>query len=317
MTTFKKFWAFMDGEGEGGAGSAGTSDTVTDTTFDTPVAEDSGNEDPGYNFIDMVPEKHREAKWVGNLKSIDDMFDQFANAQEMIGKKTINVPSPDASAEEYLKFAEGLRPETPDAYEFTPPQLPDEYKDLQGYVAKQYENSEMMGDIKGVLHKYGVPKSVAGSLVAELDLTVFKHNSKDSSAKMAEAVATQKQLELDFDVAMAERFGQDKDAAIKRAESMFEKYAPKEYNEIAKTLPGPALAYLVAFADNVRKSLGEDSSAVSAGRQTQGGTSPEELRKEAMRLMQLPEYRDAMHPNHDMTVKKVNDIYSTQLPKFT
>ena len=48
----------------------------------------------------FIPEEYREKGWTKNINSIDDLYKAYDNAQGLIGKKTIGIPSDDASPEE-------------------------------------------------------------------------------------------------------------------------------------------------------------------------------------------------------------------------
>ena len=42
-----------------------------------------------------VPEAYKDAGWAQNIKSPDDLWGQFANAQSLIGKRPAGIPLAD------------------------------------------------------------------------------------------------------------------------------------------------------------------------------------------------------------------------------
>ena len=65
----------------------------------------------------VVPDEYKEAGWANNIHSIEDLWTQHANAQKLIGKKTIGIPTEDSSENEINEFYAKLRPEAEDKYD--------------------------------------------------------------------------------------------------------------------------------------------------------------------------------------------------------
>lgn len=66
----------------------------------------------------VVPDAYKEAGWTKNIHSIDDLWSQHANAQQLIGRKTVGIPTADSSEQEYIDFYSKTRPESQDGYDF-------------------------------------------------------------------------------------------------------------------------------------------------------------------------------------------------------
>lgn len=47
---------------------------------------------PPAESVFTIPDQYKEKGWSKNVKSIDDLFNQFDNAQKLIGKKTPQKP---------------------------------------------------------------------------------------------------------------------------------------------------------------------------------------------------------------------------------
>lgn len=65
-----------------------------------------------------VPDAYKDAGWVKNIHSVDDLWNQHANAQTLIGRKTVGIPTADSSEQELLDFYAKVRPESQDGYDF-------------------------------------------------------------------------------------------------------------------------------------------------------------------------------------------------------
>lgn len=78
------------------------SDVSVDTQPDNTAADNTG----GF----FVPDEYKEAGWTQNIKSYDDLWKMNANAQNLIGRKTIGVPAEDATDAEINEFYAKIRP---------------------------------------------------------------------------------------------------------------------------------------------------------------------------------------------------------------
>lgn len=66
----------------------------------------------------VVPDAYKAAGWTKNIRSYDDLWNQHANAQQLIGRKTIGIPTADASEQELIDFYSKIRPEKLEDYDF-------------------------------------------------------------------------------------------------------------------------------------------------------------------------------------------------------
>ena len=124
----------------------------------------------------VVPEAYKDAGWASNIHSVDDLWTQHANAQKLIGKKTIGIPNADSSEQEYEDFYSKVRPESMDGYDI----------DLA-------DDTEMFKDI---FYKNGISARQAKAITEAY---------KDSVRKASEGLYSQEGL----DTAMHEFVGSD------------------------------------------------------------------------------------------------------------
>ncbi len=85
----------------------------------TDVEPQGGETQPVESISEFsVPEAYKEAGWAKNIHSVEDLWSQHANAQTLIGRKTVGIPGADASEQEVLDFYAKIRPESQDDYDF-------------------------------------------------------------------------------------------------------------------------------------------------------------------------------------------------------
>jgi len=102
-----------DSSGAGQATAPATTEASSSVTTEPSVSAPASTEN---TF--SIPEKYQEEKWATNIKSEDSLWDSYANAQGLIGKKTIGVPTADSSDEEWNDFYSKTRPESAENYNF-------------------------------------------------------------------------------------------------------------------------------------------------------------------------------------------------------
>lgn len=95
-----------------------------------------------------VPDAYKESGWAANIKSVDDLWSQHANAQKLIGKKTIGIPTADSSENEIEEFYAKVRPESIDKYDFDLEGDTDYFKDIF------FKNGISSRQAKGIVDAY-------------------------------------------------------------------------------------------------------------------------------------------------------------------
>lgn len=95
-----------------------------------------------------IPDDYKDAGWASNIHSVDDLWSQHANAQKLIGKKTIGIPTEDSSEEEISEFYSKVRPEAEDKYDI------DLGDDTEMFKKIFYENGISARQAKSITEAY-------------------------------------------------------------------------------------------------------------------------------------------------------------------
>jgi hypothetical protein len=131
---------------------------------DDPAPEplDFGSEDVYNQFRESLSDEQKELPIFKETKSLKALADQTVNAQKMLGKQRLPVPSDDWGDNEWDDFYSKLRPETSSDYEL-PESL--ELKLSEDGETKEYKfDEETTGQLKEVAHNLGLTKRQANQL---------------------------------------------------------------------------------------------------------------------------------------------------------
>lgn len=293
----------MSGEGSTNAGETTTSTTTStadtggstsSTSTTTSAGGGGGDGDSGSKVTASafsVPDAYKDKPYAANIKSAEDLWKSYDNAQALIGKPKIGVPSEQATPEEKAAFYKEMGvPDDVKEYGFTKPEgLPDE-------LWKQ-DNADKWAK---VMKENNVPKSVAETLrLAMMEETLENHN--------AGVKALNEEL--------TKAFGDKRLEVGKAAGDLMSKAIPdKALREKIQAAIGnentPAFALALGYVQQyMKKTYGlSDTNTGGEGEESGGKTIPE-MRAEAQKLMASPAYRDTMHKDHSDTRKQVDAMY--------
>lgn len=130
---------------------------VEQVASEIPATQDIATNEPIKTVNEFaVPEQYKERGWTKNIKSIDDLYKSYDNAQSLIGKKTVMPEAPadykdygiDGIDENFLKmFHEAGLPKD------TAKKLIDTYNKVFGEQEKEYQKQFDIEDFKTNLVK--------------------------------------------------------------------------------------------------------------------------------------------------------------------
>ncbi len=121
-----------------------------------------------------IPDLYKEEAWAKNIKSNEDAWNVLANAQKLIGKKTIGLPDW-KDAQQVNEYLSKVRPEKPDSYKFPDSVAPEQKEKYSGLLHKaglsEYQAemiiNEYFADMQSQQDRLFSPKSLEASLKNE------------------------------------------------------------------------------------------------------------------------------------------------------
>jgi hypothetical protein len=257
-----------------------------------------------------VPETYKDAGWAQNIKSHDDLWGQFANAQTLIGKRPAGIPTQDAPPEEWEKFytAKG-RPESPDKYQFE--------SKFEG-LPENVDLGEYEGKAKAFFHKLGLsPKEAQQAWSDYIGMEIEGY--KGLQAKQSEQKAA---LDKEFDELTAKLWGDKyKDVEAKSLETIKAAVPDDLKDAIPYIAENPkalaATIKLVEHADaqaaqlrnelaEVKKKYGVEDK-LNSGSQT-GSTSKDDVVKALTEANMKVRGLDPFSPERKQTMEKIEEL---------
>lgn len=170
-----------------------------------------------------IPEQYKDKNWAKNIKSLDDLYKSYDNAQSLIGKKTIGIPDFEKASEEEIKsFYDKLTPKDIKDYNFDD-EMTQEEKEFYGNLFK--EN--------------GVNKKSAQAMVSTFKNYINSFYDNDN-----------------FVAELKERFGNNYEERVNDTTKVLQKYFPKEDREMFDKLPNKMLCAMLQFAENIKQGYG-------------------------------------------------------------
>ncbi len=222
-----------------------------------------------------------------NPEAFGKVFSKLDGAEALIGKK-VGIPAADAKDDEWNGFLSKLRPEKADDYEI--PTKEGAKPDPE--FIKELRESFLAGDIN---------KRQATKFLANF--------TKGIEKRVAAQAAAQAKQDADFETLSKAAFGEESKPVMERVKAAISEHAPAVVKPFIDKLDNNSLVILMGVIDGIQKKyVPEDKLKPGGG--NAGDNGQQTKREEAMKLMALPEYKDAFHPNHKATVDKVNAIYA-------
>lgn len=272
---------------------------MTDQPAAQPSASDAASQQPTNNF--SIPQEYSDRGWAEKIKSPDDLWKAYDNAQSLLGKRPAGIPQHDAPDEEWDKFyAAAGRPESPDKY-----QLPDKIDGMPDGV----DLSPFKQKASSILHAAGLNQKQAERVWKQY----IAEELKSSSESKAKYEQTQKEMDAEFDKLSKELFGDKYDAASAAAQELIKASVPEQMRGfIADALPKQQVAMIAALSaaktqiDEIKKKYGAEAS-ITSGQQA-SGQSEEDIRKELATLRTSQAAKDFLHADHKKTMARINEL---------
>lgn len=245
-------------------------------------------------FKEFVPQEFQDRGYLKDLldkpqgpETTVELFKRLDGAQTLIGKK-LGIPAADAKPEEVEKFYTALRPEKAEEYEIKLGENPDE---------------EFIKEVRAAFHTAGASKVQVQRFLEKL-APVYQAREKKQ-------IETQAKLDKEFNDLVVSTLGPENEKILARVKEALATHTPAPLKPFIGKLDNNALALVAGVVNAILvKYVPEDD---LNGRNKGGvgsGNDINALRQEAMKLMGSPEYKDFRHPDHEKTVKRVEEIYA-------
>ena len=182
-----------------------------DTQPETTTATETG----GFS----IPDEYKDAGWARNIKSVDDLWKMNANAQSLIGKKTIGIPDDKSTPEEWQGFYSKLRPEKAEDYNL----------DFKGEDKAFYEK---------LFYDNGISSKQAGNIISAY---------KERMEKAANSFLS----EEGFATEMKGRFGDNYEDKVLKITNLIKSEAKKEDASVLDAMPNNVLGVMYNILDRI------------------------------------------------------------------
>lgn len=205
--------------------------------------QDSGLQESSFS----VPETYAEKGWAQNIKSHDDLWSQFANAQELIGKRPAGIPTSESPEEDWNKFYQALgRPDDASGYELS---LREGLELPEGIELGEYENKA-----REFFHKLGLPADKANEAWNDY-LSMELESVQASQQAMQER---QKELDAEYDKLTQELYGEKYGEVEQSAINFINEALPENLRDVVPQLAEnpKALLAMVKLADFAQSQIG-------------------------------------------------------------
>ena len=220
-------------------------------------------EDGGF----FVPDEYKEQGWAKNINSYEDLWKMNANAQTLIGKKTIGIPTASSTEEEWNDYYSKVRPEKAE------------------YGLEEWDEDNQA--ISDVFHKYGLAEKQAKGISTELKAIQDKYNHEFFSQEA-------------YDNEMTTRFGKDFSGKTKGIIDFINKEANEVDRNVLEQLPNNVLGIVYGLIDKVQTRYAVKDTDTAKGGTGKVNTQPDWLKyNEAMN-----ELRTRPHTTADMNALK-------------
>lgn len=273
-------------------GDTTESDATIDTTIGTIPSHVPEAETASENTTDLnIPDEYKEAAYLKDVTSMDDVFKKLDGAQKLIGQRQQGVPGEDATPEQWDEFYKSAgRPEDPKDYEFK-------------YEEGQEASLEAQEGLKKICHEAGLSNKQVGILQPAFD-------------KFAQDLAEQQQTasveaaDAEFNKLSTEMFGDKADEVLADVKKILNDNKPAnmaDFDEHLNQLSNKDLLIMSGVLNNVKQRYMSEDAIVNSGVPT--GTSSQELQEEGRKLLASEAYANSFHPKHAETKARISEIY--------
>lgn len=243
------------------------------------------------DWRDSIPEEVRGHSSLENIKDIGALAKSYVHAQQMVGADKIALPSKSATAEEWGEVYSKLgRPDSPDGYDFSFENVPENFE----------VDQDMVSWFREAAHGAGINAQQAQVMLDAYNQLNF--SQVESAGAEAQARITEVETEL------RKEFGQAFDDRMALANGVLAEFGNPEITEVQLadgTMLGdnPEIIRMLAnLGVYMQEKMGEDT---LEGVKTSGAVTPDDAQAK-LRELTAPNtpYWDARHPEHQWYISE-------------
>tara|TARA_E500000318_G_C3568128_1_gene216586 strand:+ start:5352 stop:6134 length:783 start_codon:yes stop_codon:yes gene_type:complete len=240
-------------------------------------------------FTDTLPEDIRNEPSLKNFTNAGDLAKSYLHANRMVGSDKIAIPGKHSTDEDWQQVYSKLgRPEKSDGYEFNF-EIPE-------------ENQQIINNFSDIAHKNGLTNNQANAV---LD---FYNQIQTDANQSAETLAQSNLVEKDTELRKEWGLNYDKNLSI--ADNVFKAHFAEGMNTLTLE-DGTMLGNHPEFIKSL-VALGKNFSEDQLTKENSPGISPADAQREIAKLQASEPYMNKNHPNHEMAVQEVAQLYKVQ-----
>jgi len=255
-------------------------------------------EETSSDWRSMLPEDLRDHSALTSINDVPNLAKSFVNAQSMIGRDKIAIPSQHSSPEDWDQVYEKLgRPEGPDNYEM---ELPEN------------SNEDLVGWYRNTAHELGLNNAQAQMLANKYN----EFASAQLEANTPDVVALQNEQAG----ILKKEYGAKFDENMSLGNSIVTEFGQEGMTELVLadgTRLGDSAVFaqtMVSIGEFIRERISED--AFEGISQAQGGLSPDDISDQLLEIERADSpLFDPMHSQHREYVERRNRLYELKYPE--
>lgn len=176
-----------------------------------------------------VPDAYKDKKWIGKIKSEDDLYKQIDELDTAVGKKAVMPDLEKATPKEREEYFKSVRP-----------------KDQKEYKFEEMESltPELKAGFSSLLFESGIPAYQANQLIQGYNTMLSKEKAEMLS-------------EDGFAKVMEDSFGKDYKPVSQEADKILKaNLSDADYTELDTNIPNKYVGIMYRFADKIKKQYG-------------------------------------------------------------
>lgn len=259
----------------GDDGAEGGTPAATSTPVETPAET---------NWRDSLSSDIKDNESLAKFTEIDALAKSYINAEKMIGKDKIVIPTDEAQWNEaYAKLG---RPSDPEGYEIKP---------MEGFDV----NDDALGFFKGLFHTAGLNQSQAEKL-----FNGFSGHILESMKGSDDEIMSQMKQE---DEVIRKEWGEAYESNVKLANRAAEEFGGEDFVKFLSDSGYQQHPQMLKFLSKIGQMNDEDNLHDGNG---DPGMTPDSLKEEINSLMASDAYTNKSAIDHNDAVKKVAALFN-------